>query len=600
MPRANGYAVIVDPRAAQAAEMDTATCNHCQRIIMLHAKDGTRKQGVAVLCMMCNGTMCVPCAEQARCDPFEKKLERVERRGRLLAAMGVAVVLLFAACTTVEQGVALSVAAQAISAAGCFEPVDYGAVAYTGDPTLMASTAVDSRPGIQAAIDAATAAGGGKVCLGDGTWFVTRAPAGSYNRFAALSTHAAGLELAGAGPRTVLAAAGDAGASTFYLFSADPGASEVVIRDLTIDGTQLYNTDHGEQTHAIVIGSSVCAGALCSAPTAHTTVERVTFNWDGPTGERWGDCVRVAGNSAATKAYDTKLLGLNFLMCGRSGIEIQRNAVALIIAHCFFAADMIGGTSIDGEATGTGVGEDQWDDGVAIHHNEVWKLLAGGDNQMISVTSTKNFSIDHNILRGIFLGGRGCITAVRVKDGTIDHNVCSAQEATANLGLIDIANLAENVVLDTNTMRRSGGAGYCIKVAPHSGVGAVGLRVVNNGCVNNTDSVAIMLQGAQRSTVANNDLAGSGGPNSMGVYVSPVGAVVTNLGVTDNRFAGMTYAPVRLVATGGFGFRTTVVALNTSETSGPGLRCDNPTLNAAGGIVAGLNNWSTAATCAPP
>lgn len=68
----------------------TFTCCHCQRIVRLHSlRTGDRKAEQGVMCMMCMKQMCVQCAERARCDPFEKKLERSEARGRMLAAMGI-------------------------------------------------------------------------------------------------------------------------------------------------------------------------------------------------------------------------------------------------------------------------------------------------------------------------------------------------------------------------------------------------------------------------------------------------------------------------------------------------------------------------------
>lgn len=85
--RANGYAVIVDPDARHALESDTVTCSHCQRIVALHDK-GRRLESVVVHCHQCDKYICVPCAESARCEPFEKKLEELEGRSRLFAAAG--------------------------------------------------------------------------------------------------------------------------------------------------------------------------------------------------------------------------------------------------------------------------------------------------------------------------------------------------------------------------------------------------------------------------------------------------------------------------------------------------------------------------------
>src|SRR6266536_1865763 len=108
--------------------------------------------------------------------------------------------LVTAAIATLSVGTAVVVNAAAVpkagsGAGGCFDPAAFGAVPDDG---------VDDRVPIQAAIDAATTAGGGTVCLGSGRWRVSRAPVGSYDRFAALSTHGARLTFSGTGPGTVL------------------------------------------------------------------------------------------------------------------------------------------------------------------------------------------------------------------------------------------------------------------------------------------------------------------------------------------------------------------------------------------------------------
>src|SRR5262245_32435449 len=59
---------------------------------------------------------------------------------------------------------------------GCYDPADYGA---------KPNDDIDDRvPAQQALDDAGTT--GGRVCFGTGVWTLTRAPLGSYNRFAAL------------------------------------------------------------------------------------------------------------------------------------------------------------------------------------------------------------------------------------------------------------------------------------------------------------------------------------------------------------------------------------------------------------------------------
>lgn len=86
--RAQGEALVVGPGKTVGAE--TFTCKHCNRVVLLHdLKTGNRTAEQGVMCTMCMRPVCVQCAERAVCDPFEKKLERSEARGRLLAAMGI-------------------------------------------------------------------------------------------------------------------------------------------------------------------------------------------------------------------------------------------------------------------------------------------------------------------------------------------------------------------------------------------------------------------------------------------------------------------------------------------------------------------------------
>ena len=75
--RRQGYATIADPDG-RLVEADSMTCGHCQRIVLLHDRKGSARPSVAVRCTQCDRGICVPCAEVARCDPFEEKLLRME------------------------------------------------------------------------------------------------------------------------------------------------------------------------------------------------------------------------------------------------------------------------------------------------------------------------------------------------------------------------------------------------------------------------------------------------------------------------------------------------------------------------------------------
>jgi hypothetical protein len=195
----------------------------------------------------------------------------VAAMGALLAGGGFAVYA--ATSVTIGTGVA-----------GCFDPTDYGAVADDG---------ADDHVPIQAAIDAAAGAGGGTVCLPSGRWTLARALPGSYDRLAAPSTHGAHVDITGTGPGTVLELVGDQAVTTTSVPSLDPGARDITIERLTIDTSATTNTD--EQTHAISIGSGVCASSngTCSEPVADVTVRGGRFEPPSAApGVRKGDRIR--------------------------------------------------------------------------------------------------------------------------------------------------------------------------------------------------------------------------------------------------------------------------------------------------------------------
>jgi hypothetical protein len=461
---------------------------------------------------------------------------------------------------------------------GCFDPADYGAVPDDGD---------DDRPGAQRAIDDA-AVNGGDVCFGPGTWDLTRSPPGTYNRVAALSWHAPRVNLRGAGVyATTLKVSGDQGRAAMFVVSVDPGSSGSSISDFTIDTTEMTNTD--EQTHAIAIGTGVCSttNGTCSMPVADTTVQRVRFNHPVRAGERKGDCVAVLGNLVTTPTINTKLLDLDFRACARSGIASQRGVQGLIVSRCYFDGDNIGATMFDGEATGGG-----WDKGLSISENIFVRTVAGGDVYALTMTSQTHYSIAHNL----FLG-RGLL-AYRTTDGVIEGNVVDAVDALADTGVLELGNQAERITIASNTVRRRGLAGSVIKVQPHSGGLPSGVAITGNSVQNDTDGAAIFLHSPIDATVNGNRVSGNGGANSMAVYVTATSRQVENLSITGNTIRGTGFSGVRLSGTASFGFAATVVGLNTSRATGPGLRCENTANTSPGAIVRGLNNWSTPEVCA--
>jgi hypothetical protein len=198
---------------------------------------------------------------------------------------------------------------------GCYDPADFGAVPDDG---------IDDSVPSQQALDAASVAGG-RVCFGHGRWRLSRAPAGAYNRFAALSTHGAHVDIQGAGRETILEVVGDQGGTTTWAISVDPGAHDITIRDLTIDTSATTNTD--EQFHAIEVGNGIGTGTV-----EDVRIERVSFEHPGATdGSRKGDCLHILGNTPQSAVRRVTVIGVTFARCARWDIAIQRNVFEVII-----------------------------------------------------------------------------------------------------------------------------------------------------------------------------------------------------------------------------------------------------------------------------
>ena len=81
--RSRGYAVTVDPNGA-TVEQDTLTCAHCNSVFFLKPRENPSDAGG--LCRLCYSFVCGSCADSGECTPFEKLLERMEARDRLLKA----------------------------------------------------------------------------------------------------------------------------------------------------------------------------------------------------------------------------------------------------------------------------------------------------------------------------------------------------------------------------------------------------------------------------------------------------------------------------------------------------------------------------------
>jgi hypothetical protein len=83
MLKPGGYAQIVEPDRP-TRELDTFTCGHCNRIT--HVKARERPEDIGGLCKQCMGLICPACVGRA-CVPFLRRLDEIEARARLIAAL---------------------------------------------------------------------------------------------------------------------------------------------------------------------------------------------------------------------------------------------------------------------------------------------------------------------------------------------------------------------------------------------------------------------------------------------------------------------------------------------------------------------------------
>lgn len=438
---------------------------------------------------------------------------------------------------------------------GCYDPVDYGAVPNDG---------VDDRPAMQAAVDAACAAAPAKVCIGAGQWDLTRAPPGNYNRFAALSLHCANVEIVGAGPATVLSVGGDQGNGTTYTLSLDPGSRSIAIRDLTIDTSDMFNTD--EQSHAIAIGSGVCAAAngTCSMPVLDIAIERVRFLHPSTSGSRKGDCIRLIGGSTATYVRGVSIRNVDFEKCARSSVAIQRGVYSLDISNNWFRPNPVD-QHIDGEPTGcTGI----CDDGITIADNIF-------DDDVVASQGDYAVAIGHcarTVITGNVFNGRG-VLLYRCTGSTIADNTFNAT-MRSGYGVIELENANTNVAIHHNAIARGGFAGPLIRVGPHSGGAPSGLVIDHNTGTQSTAAAAIVLDSGRDVSIDHNVLSWSvPATTAQGVFVAATSVVADGIVIDHNTIVGQLNAGVYLTAAPS-AFEAAVLTGNYVRGATFGLRCN--------------------------
>jgi hypothetical protein len=88
-PRPDGGYAIVTRDDGKILEFKTATCCHCQKIIVF----GAPMQDEGGICYRCMKPVCGTCADSGKCEPFERKLLEEEtkaiRRRSLERILGI-------------------------------------------------------------------------------------------------------------------------------------------------------------------------------------------------------------------------------------------------------------------------------------------------------------------------------------------------------------------------------------------------------------------------------------------------------------------------------------------------------------------------------
>lgn len=83
MRHPHGYSVTADVDTGRQVESDVVTCCHCQKVCEVPPGPMTGFPW----CFKCGRPTCQSLACIARCDPWERRLERMEARERFHRAM---------------------------------------------------------------------------------------------------------------------------------------------------------------------------------------------------------------------------------------------------------------------------------------------------------------------------------------------------------------------------------------------------------------------------------------------------------------------------------------------------------------------------------
>jgi len=388
---------------------------------------------------------------------------------------------------------------------------------------------------------------------------------------------AAGAELYGDGPGTVLVFKGLVGAQDWEGIRMTGVGSTV--HDLSIDTVAIAGTN--EQTHAIRL-----IGPATDAEIAH-----VTFNHPIRAAAKSGDCVQLVGVNDGREIARVKIHDNEFVECDRSGVAAHSGTTQLEIVDNRFSA--IGNTDLDFEGTG-GTSD------VLVKHN-TFTMSPGphglGSMQLQLVDRAR---VTENVFEG-----RG-MEILQADDAEIDHNTIRLTQATTASAILVTGDSARTQIHDNLIMRDpSAGAGPLISATPRSGGTPDRLEIDGNILVQPTSFHLVSASGLVGLYVRGNAFLYSGEAVNEMAGVRALGSSgaealrTTDLRVESNRFDG----PLRAaVATSGSlaGAGTLDTADNIATGPTFGIFCDNQATQGRvlGPVVSKRDEWS-ASLCGP-
>ncbi|HEX5608873.1 MAG TPA: right-handed parallel beta-helix repeat-containing protein [Solirubrobacterales bacterium] len=389
---------------------------------------------------------------------------------------------------------------------------------------------------------------------------------------------AAGAELFGDGPATVLSFRGAVGTQDWEGIRMSTAGSK--LHDLAITTAGL--TDTIEQTHAVrVLG-----------PATETEIARVSFDHPIRVGEKSGDCIQVVGVSDGREVTGVRIHDNDFLECDRSGVAVHSGTTQLQIVDNQFGA--IGNTDLDFEGTG--------DTSDVLIKGNTFTLSPGphglGALQMQLIDRAR---VTENVFEG-----RG-VEVFQSDDAEIDHNTITLRQTTAAAAIAVNGDSARTRIHD-NVIRRdpSAGAGPLIAAAPRSAGVPDHLEVEGNILLQQTSFHVVTGSGLVGFYVRGNSFNYSGELANQMSGVRALGSSgangirTTDVRVESNQLSGLLRAAVATSGTlAGAGTLATADNIATGPTFG--IFCDNVSSQGRvlGPITSARDEWG-APSCGPP